>query len=118
MQTDYKFWFIRRDDNGFITEAAIRFYEGDITTENEMDRTTQILKPVTRYRRSKRLAVADLQYLGNKKTKKEYSGEDAIIYTPEDFGIISTDDELRSFLNKELAKDTKRTPIKEQKWQL
>lgn len=34
--TDYKFWFIRRDDNGFITEVAVRFYEGEMTKKQNL----------------------------------------------------------------------------------
>lgn len=113
--TDYKFWYIRRDDDVHISEAAIRFYEGDITTENEKDSLTGIIKPVARYRRSSRLQKEQLSHLGGKETKKEESGNDAVIYTPKDFGVISTDDELRSFLNRELKKDKKRSQINEQK---
>ena len=123
MLTDYKFWYIRRDDNGFITDCAIRFYESEISTKDEQvwDETEKkfILKPVTKYRRNKRLQKADLNYLkkGEEKFIKELSGADAVLYTQEDFGQIKTDDELRLFLNKELAKDKNRKAIPEQKWQ-
>ena len=110
---DYKFWYIRRNDKGQITEAAIRYYTGAITTENEVQEDLT-LKPVTRYRRSARLTEVDLGYLGSG-FAKETSGADVKIYTPADFGVISTDDELRTFLNPELAKDPVRTPIDEQK---
>ena len=107
--TDYKFWFIRRDDDGFITEAAVRFYEGDhqpVTVGGE----TSI-----KYVRAKRLKKNDLKHLDDKYVK-ESSGVDAKLYTPDDFGLIKTDDELRAFLNGELTKDKTRIPIKEQKW--
>lgn len=109
MKTDYKFWYIKRDDNIHISEAAIRFYEGEVTTEGEDG------EPVTRYRRVKRLKETDLGHLKSKKVKKESSGNDSIIFGQEDFGVISTDDELRLFLNKELAKDANREPIDQQK---
>jgi len=100
-KSNYKFWFIRRDDDGFIEEAAIRFYEGDYDAEGK-------------YVRSRRLDKNDLKHL-DKKFIKESSGVDAKFYTRIDFGQIKTDDELRAFLNKELAKDKTRKPIEEQK---
>lgn len=98
--TDYKFWYIERDDDGFITEAAVRFYEG-----NYVDGI---------YKRTTRLQDKDLKHL-NKLMKKEDNGNEAIIYTSLDFGTIKTDDELRQFLNNELAKDTTRVAIPEQR---
>ena len=112
LKTDYKFWYITRNDNGFITEAGIRFYEGDITTKNEL--VNEVLTPVTRYRRTKRLKKINLKHL-DKKFKKESSGKDAKVYNQSDFGQIKTDDELRSFLNKEIKKDKTRQAIDEQK---
>ena len=111
--TDYKFWFIERDDSGYITKAAIRFYEGVITTEIErsFDGTE---KEITRYRRLKKLIKDDLVHL--KKPSYKFI-KDAVLYTYDDFGFISTDDELRSFLNKELAKDKERDAINEQIFQ-
>ena len=104
MKTDYKFWYIRRDDFGVIEEAAIRFHEGDfVTVDGE-----QV------YKREKRLKANQLKHLKSNKTKKELSGEDTIIYNQTDFGTISTDDELRTFLNGEVKKDKKRQVIDEQ----
>lgn len=115
MKTDYKFWYIRRNDDGFIEEAAVRFYEGEITIQNELNNETFVVEPVNRYRRIKQLDVAnDLKHLKSQKTKKDITGKDAVLYTVEDFGNIKTDDELRVFLNSELKKDVTRTPIPEQ----
>ena len=100
--TDYKFWFIRRDDDGFITEAAVRFYEGGYNAAGE-------------YVRSKLLGKIDLKHL-DKKFVKDSAGVDTKSYTQADFGSIKTDDELCIFLNSELAKDTKRESIEGQKW--
>ena len=91
--TDYKFRYIMRDDNGFITEAQARFYEGAITTQDELQKNST-LAPITRYRRTKTLSTQT--------------------YTSKDFGRIKTDDELRIFLNSRLAKDEIRVPIAEQ----
>jgi len=111
MFTDYKFWFIKRDNNGFITECAVRFYEGDY----------QVVDGEEKYIRTKRLQTyEDLKHLKSKdaeviKGLKEDNGNIAIYYTLEDFGQIKTDEELCDFLNKELKKDKGRKPIKEQK---
>lgn len=115
MQTSYKFWYIKRDDDGFIIEATVRFYEGETLAKDELKMdingnlaTTSII----RYRRSRRLQEADLPK--TKIIKKELSGNDVVLYTPKDFGQIKTDNELRNFLNSELMKDNLRTPIPEQ----
>lgn len=110
--TDYKFRYIMRDDNGFITEAAIKFYEGAITTENEKQKDFTLV-PITRYRRTRVLSEVDLPK--TKKFKLDFNGNPMVIYTPADFGNIKTNDDLRIFLNRELAKDTTRTSINEQK---
>lgn len=100
--TSYKFWYIRRDDYGFITDCAVRFFEGDYIDG--------------KYHRTKRLTKKNLSHLVN--TIKESAGLECGHYTNVDFGQIKTDDELTSFLNKELAKDKNREPIIEQKWLL
>lgn len=112
--TDYKFWYITRDDNGFITEIAVRFYEGDITTDLEHDAISNTMKPVIRYRRTKRLKKNDLGHLV-RKFRKEKNGNDVRIYHKSEFGTIKTDDELRLFLDDELFKDKSRIPIIEQR---
>ena len=103
MKTDYKFWYIMRKDDVHISECGVRFYEGDYET----------IEGKEVYKRYKRLEGRDLKHL-NKKSKKETEGNDAIIYTSEDFGIISTDDELRDFLDGEISRDSTRSAIPEQ----
>jgi hypothetical protein len=41
-----------RSDGENITYQRVRFYEGDITTENEYVFESRSIEPVTRYRRS------------------------------------------------------------------
>lgn len=94
MKTDYKISYIKRADDIHISECAVRFFEGKIEDRSERDPLTDEEKTVQRYARTKDL--------GSK------------VFTAEHFGKISTDEELKAFLNKELAKDKKRTPIKEQ----
>jgi len=110
MRTDYKFWFIRRDDNDFIEEAAIRFYEGDY---EEVEDTETKEKRIV-YKRYKILNKTDLVHLGTGFIK-DSNNNDVRFYTSADFGNIKTDDDLRKFLNKELKKDMKREAIEEQK---
>lgn len=99
MHTDYKFWYIRRDDEGFITEAAVRFYEG------QMERVAG----QSVYVRVRQLPVEGRSVFDGQ-------GRSCKLYTPDDFGLIKTDDELKEFLDQELAKDTSRIPVDEQKW--
>lgn len=114
-ETDYKFWYILRKDDVHVDECAIRIYEGQTVKKTQVDKITNESKVVDVYKREKRLQVADVSYLGSVAIKKEESGNDTFVYTSKDFGVISTDDELRAFLDKELGKDTTRTPIKEQR---
>jgi len=114
MKTDYKFWYIKREDDVHISECAIRFYEGEVTTENERDIVDGQLKPVTRYRRTKKLKQQDMKHFKHKKKKDDVVGGDVIIFDTDDFGVISTDDDLRKFLNKEIKKDKDRYVIEEQ----
>lgn len=87
METDYKFKYITRD--GKTTKCRVAFYEGDITTVQEFK--DNILKDVTRYRRTKLLRVESFEFPGD-----------------------LSDVELRTNLNKELAKDQLRVPINAQ----
>ena len=110
---DYKFWYIKRDDNNKITEAGVRFFTGSITTLN-VQNPFGIVKAVTRYRRSGRVQTYPSSFRNFAIDGNNNIGK---IYTPQDFGNISTDDELRLFLNKELKKVADNLlilPIKEQ----
>ena len=117
MKTSYKFWYVHKDDDIHINEVAIRFYEGQITTEDEeifdVESNSFVKTSVTRYRRTKRLTIDELPHL-NGKSIKESSGEDCIVYTDKDFGITSNLDDVISFLNNELGKDPSREPVIEQ----
>ena len=104
MKVDYKWWFVKRDDNGKITEVAVRFYEGDYQTIAEQ----QV------YVRSAKLGAGDVAVNLKGSATVDSSGSYARKYTMDDFGDISTDDELRDFCNSELVKDKTRTPIPEQ----
>ena len=111
MKTDYKWWYVKRDDDGFITEATVRFHEGEY----------QIIDGKEVYVRTKKLNVekGELNHLknidGTISYSKEIDGTGNIAYTQKQFGKIKTDDELRAFCNKEIAKDKGREVIKEQK---
>jgi hypothetical protein len=110
--TDYKFWYITRDDDGFIIKAAIRFFEGEESALDEPDHEGKLVS-VSRYRRIKRLQKIDLTHLEDKFIK-ESNGNDAKLYNPTEFGSIKTNDELRLFLNNEIAKDQTRTVVSAQ----
>jgi len=105
MKTDFKLWYIMRDPTGSIVEAAVRFYEGELEEIGEE----------TVYVRTERLQKESLTHLGDFKTKKEANGNEAVVYTKEDFGKIKTEEELISFLKTEIAKDVSREVINELK---
>ncbi len=100
MDTQYKFRWIRRDDEGVIDAAQIAFYEGEYNPE----KNTFLI--------SKKLTRRDLWHLKSMLFDPRDNAE--VLYLPKDFGRISTDDELRKFLNGEIAKDVDRKPIPEQ----
>lgn len=113
MKTEFKYWYIRRDDNIHISECVVRFYEGEVTTafEDSGDGPVEI----TRYRRSKLLGQNDLPHISPRRFIQNRNGIPHAVYTAIDFGRISTDEELRQFMMRELAKDQIREPIDEQK---
>jgi len=111
MMIDYKFWYIKRDDDGKITEAGVRFYEGDITTEGEIEPSSKLSAPITRFRKVKQLNKNDLSFLGSVVFGKENTINDAVIYSEKDFGNIYTDNELNKFLDLEISKDKTRVAI-------
>lgn len=93
MKISYKFGWVSRKDDVHIDSCLVRFFEGDITTEDETDIYGQI-SPITKYRLINKIGET--------------------VYTDKDFGIISTDKELEEFTNKELLKDGVREPVE---WQ-
>lgn len=109
MLTDYKFWYITQQDDNQIVECAVRFFEGEINTKDEFigDR----IESVTAYRRSKKLDPNKMNHVKHKRMKKDAGGNDCVIYDVNDFGVITTREELKAFMNLELKKDKDRTSI-------
>ena len=101
---DYKWWFVKRDDNGFITEVAVRFYEGE----------HQTIEGVLTYVRTAKLGAGDMPETRSGTPVLDSVSAYARHYNQNDFGHIKTDDELRAFCDAQLALDTTRTPIPEQ----
>jgi hypothetical protein len=101
---DYKWWYVKRDDDGVITEVAVRFYEGDYQTIDD--------KQV--YVRSAKLGANAMPQARGGAAVTDSLSNHAQRYTQADFGIIKTDDELRAFCDQQLALDGDRTPIPEQ----
>ena len=87
---DYK--IVRKTVNGNKTIITARMYEGDVTTEKEMNPETMKLVDVTRYRRTKMLK--EVEYI--EPTKQ-------------------TDEETRTYLNDKLKIEVPtKIPIDEQ----
>lgn len=116
MKKDYKFWCIHREDDVHIDWACIRFYEGEYQNVKRKDLRSGVEYDSNEYVRTKKLQKVDLSDLGDIKIKKDSRGNDTVLYTSEDFGVISTEDELRTFLNEQLDKVKGREAIAEQKW--
>lgn len=60
MIVDYKI-VEEREENG-IKYQKVRFYEGNITTEDELNPLTDQIEPVTRYRRSAMIEEKEYWY--------------------------------------------------------
>ena len=113
MQTSYKFWYIKRENDIHISEVAVRFFEGEVTTENE--RVDMDIVPVTRYRKIKQLTKLELPHEKDRKHITDKNGKECLIYTDEDFGVTDDLDDVRLFLNGVLNKDKNRVPEEAQK---
>lgn len=63
MESDYKI-VTQREENGQIMYQKVRFYSGEVTTEDELvrDEATKllVLQPVTRYRRT--AVIDEIEY--------------------------------------------------------
>jgi hypothetical protein len=81
MKADYKFHEIHTNRYGAVESVVVRFYEGDVTTENETVDGRSV--PVTRYRRTsflntvnirmtRQLTFEGLQGLLNDRLKADY----------------------------------------------
>jgi len=89
MLTDYKLKRVVEHDDGKQTVEFV-FYEGEITTEDEID-TDGRLVPVTRYRRTKKLRERSVT-----------------------LESVESLDRIQKRLNNILARDESRSPITEQ----
>lgn len=109
--TDYKIWYIARDDYGAITDVAVRIFEGHLITHpvQELDGTTRL---ETVYQRTHRLTAQQTSYLGPGFISD--GAHEARHYTAQDFGVIATSRQLQDFLDAQIQHDPWRTPIHEQ----
>lgn len=81
MFTDFK--YVRLETTGNGLKAIVRFYEGDITMEKELNGRTRKMELVTRYRRTSILgesqyeatSEAKMETLLRKELKKDDKGE-------------------------------------------
>lgn len=114
MDTQYKFRWILRDDDGWIDAALISFYEGTYRPNVPIidPSSGEIIGTQNLFDISKKLTRSDLWHLKSMIFDPRNNAD--VLYLPKDVGRISTDDELRKFLNGEIAKDVDRKPIPEQ----
>jgi hypothetical protein len=119
MKISYKFWYVTREDDIHISEVAVRFYEGDITTKDELIKDEiireDIIVPVTRYRRFKQLKKFEIKHEKDREHKTDLKGNECLVYTDKDFGVTDDLDDVRLFLNGVLNKDKDRQPEDTQK---
>ena len=106
MRTSYKFWFVTRQDDIHISEVAVRFYEGEVITQNE--KVDMDIVPVTRYRKIRQLTKAELPHEKDRTHITDKNGKECLIYTDKDFGVTSDLDDVVLFLNGVLKKDKNR----------
>ena len=93
---NFKFAYIKRNDDGRIVEAAIRYFEGEFIKHSKSKKLTFI--------RNKRLNVR-----GN--SAQDANGHSIHIYDKDNFGEIYTDDELRLFCQSKMNSYTGWNPL-------
>ena len=92
MQTDYKISRTTRNDDGSV-EVVARIYEGEVAAADEW--VGSEMTSITRYRRTRQLREVTLRL--------------------PDLPLRASDAQIRTRLKAELAKDSTRTPIAEQR---
>lgn len=97
---DYKIWYIRRTDDVHIDQATAKFSLGAFIVVNQLSATGTLIS-YTKYNLLQRLSSFPPSF---NNTSTDSNGNVVKVYTSDDFGTITTDDELRLFLNGELAK--------------
>ena len=109
----YKYWYIIKDDNGFVTEAGVRLYEGGFQNVSVQQRDSSFADE-ERFVREKSLKRSDVAFMGDRASKFMKSGKEVFVFTSKDFGDFKDKDVLKLFLNREIAKDATRKPNKAQ----
>lgn len=117
--TNYKIWFTKRNDDGFITEVAIRVFEGEYQDKEVEDENGNVITKNV-FVMTKRLESFDeLSHFakdGELRGTTENTGKFCVYFNTSDFGSeLRTDEEITTFLNGEIKKDTLREVIDEQK---
>ena len=115
--TQYKFKYIIRDDDVFITEIAVSFFEGTYTASKEMRHpiTGAVIGNEPHFDFERKLHPTELGHLKTTKAKQSLQNDQVyMVYDASDFGAISTQEELIDFLDDEIIKDTSRKPIPDQ----
>ncbi len=84
MLTKYTIWYFRQLDDIHIDECAVSFHQG------AMDNVNHVFIPSVK--------INNHTSLKNQPIKKDFNGNDWVIFTDKDFGKITTKDELRTFL--------------------
>lgn len=109
---DYKLAYVTRNDNYYITEIGVMFYEGSFETVTVPDlKTGTTTKTITQYVRSKRFDKTEIAVASAQKTRVNRANQQIIVYTDNDFGQATNTAQLQVFLDKELAKNVSKQPL-------
>lgn len=104
MLTNYFLWYTKKDDDVHFSEVGVIFFEGAEVVD----------KGKSVYRVTRSLTKEDISHIKCTKMAQRDDGKNVAIFTPQDFGVISDEGELRVFLNTQLALDATRTPAAHQ----
>lgn len=108
---DYKLAYVTRNDNSYITEIGVQFFEGSFQTVDESNFKTGSTTKATRYVRTKRFDKSELAVSATQKTRINRASQQIIVYTDNDFGQATSTAQLQVFLDKELAKNVSKLPL-------
>ena len=101
--TDYKWWCVNRNGDGYITWARVRFHVGEYQQKED----PETKEKVDVYVRTARVDAKSVDVAAVAPTWKQSldgAGNPYVEFTDKDFGKIKTDDELRTFCNTQLDK--------------
>jgi hypothetical protein len=111
---DYSPRYVKRDDDGYITEVAVRFRTGTYQMVSHLNPLTKAVTQESQYVPTTKLSVASFSALSSFSLATVSDDANCFLFTQKQFGKIKTDAELWKYLNGILKLNSTVTPIPDQ----